>query len=690
MNRRHALACIVAVTNLMLLPRTFAEAPILQQPPDIIIGDLEGAPLTGTDEFVYTDGLDLNTVFVSDDKSDLTEIKWSFFESSTEIEINGAVSLTGGEAAGAGPVIPPLGKRLDLVNTDVGETNASFVEDGDPLTLTLRDGNDVAGATAAPPYGWAGNINEPHTVTLYAADPNTFTERTFTVYSVDNTTDGMTGSLDPVSIPPFASWQLFSFGAFVNGGSGGLGGTGIFTGMTGLCLDATSTISTVTPNRAHGWFWQSPAPFVPLVKNKYYVARMNMSKSGQVNNPTQPPPAGQETTYDTIPVWDFVWSNVNTGVLPGYFNHGQNTGFVDAAGGSAGIGRPQGRTTYYSFYAPQATQTLPWKGELTGADAVDNQYSAFSVNAAGYGDMRFLFRLLDFDSNGANAMIDTGIICMETLEVASGDLPSLKASATATVYGSETPNFSASTHETIIFDDPTHIPLRAGEVVLVPNGDNSVTFDLAFTPQTTLNAGNAFGALGILQPDLLPLQADTIPPPGGGFNIENSAKSNPILHEADQLYLVRSKVRNEVNLFANTVPSPTTALGQSLDPFDALQMNVKSATSEQFQFSVTTRASPFDLGPRIMDRAFSPRHVAQTGGVAGEYTALWYSHNPSAADLINSFPGANQFRAWLFFINQNVIGTQRGFSASNYGPSGRDDFSVETLIVQKVPTPSLP
>jgi hypothetical protein len=73
---------------------TYAEAPIIADPGDVIIGDLEGAtnPATGTNVFVFPDAFNLGDI-VSDDQTDDADIKWSFFEATGLITINGVESL---------------------------------------------------------------------------------------------------------------------------------------------------------------------------------------------------------------------------------------------------------------------------------------------------------------------------------------------------------------------------------------------------------------------------------------------------------------------------------------------------------------------------------------------------------------------------------------------------------------------
>jgi hypothetical protein len=651
-----------------------ATAPVLDQPPDIIIGDLEGDAINGDDVFVFTDALDLRDVFVSDDTETVTDIKWSFFEASQgDISINGAAPLTPAEAAGAGPVNPPAPKSLGTVNGDAGETPPG--EDGDALTLTIRDNTAVGGPP--PPYGWdPANILANHTVTLYASDCSTFSERTFTVYTVDNTTDGFTGTLDTITVPPFTDWTLFSFAGLTNQGGGGRGGDPGFVGLTGLCLNAGGQTA---GSGFAGWFWQSNQHFVQLVKNAYYVARLEMDRTGQLNNPVQPPPPAQagQLDWDTIPLWDTVFSNVNAGVV-GFFSHGQNSMILDNAGDANGIDRPQGLSTFFHYYAPSPTLAPQWTGDLTGAESGDNAYSPFAPVAATYGDMLFEFRMLDFDSTGINSQIDAGIICMETIEMFRGDLPTLLSGGGTVVYGSSATGLADSTHQLRYFDDPSGS--RAGEEPVLPlNPDNSVPVQLTNTPQQSLNGGVAFVSAAFLEGDVIKGDPDFITAPNGGL-VENAAKLDPVLHEDSTLYIMQVRLRNEN---PGRVTGDPGGPGTTYDPFDAMIMAIHSAANEHNHFSTITRASP--LGLQIHDRAFSPRDPSQLAPTT--YVNMFYGHNASLVDP-NDFPNGNRFNANAQFVNTNQLGTENGFNPGNIGPSGLDPFSVESIWVVKVPTPS--
>jgi hypothetical protein len=403
MKKGFALTLLTVAIALVQVSTTHATAPVISNPGDVIIGDLENAPTsTSTNVFVAPDIINADQI-VTDDTPD-NQIKWSFTSSTTDIEINGVPrldpSLTG--LGADDPTSPRLISRLDLENNDDGQD--VDVEDGNARTFTFRDVSlspNVANPGDTGPAGPPGLVNT-NTITLFASDCTTFSAKDIVVFSIRGESDGLSGGGPEIIYT--ADFTTTDDG-WIGGNQAGFGGT-VASGATGLCMTVPAAGNNLV-------LWVSPDGYIELVNNAIYRVRTGVSTD--------------QTAADAIPFWFFIADNAQLLGGPGG-NFGHFAWVLDVDGGAQGIGRANGRTSYDFWFAPNAVATPQW------------QSGAFTVGADPFNDLRLQYQVID-----ANAALqtqnDSGTICVENIEVARIDHDSLQVSST--VYN---PPLDTSTH----------------------------------------------------------------------------------------------------------------------------------------------------------------------------------------------------------------------------------------------------
>jgi hypothetical protein len=463
------------------IPAIYGMAPVIRTPPDFVIGDLEVREVTdgvfmatGTfNRFVYPTDYNILDLFVSDDDQTAEQIKWSFIDASDSITINGVSTL-----ASAGDAIePPTNKRIRLNNTDPAE------EDSDADTLTFRDEAASPVGSDPGPYADPASAVTARTLTLFASDCSTFTTKDFIVYTVDDTSDSISGGVSGVTVQD-SNFAADGALGWTGGNAFGLPGTyGLnLNGLNGLCMESDFTGD-------FGTFWNSPEAWLELVDNNVYQCVYSMSTD--------------QSTVDAIPFWSSIYDNLNGAFL----NFGGEKFFIDVVGGAAGIGRTQGVDQFETWFAPNAVTTPQWK------TAIANPANA------GVLDMRVTVRDLDLnDSIVADA--DAGTICLERVVINRFDADQLDG----TVVLNDA--IDPSTH--IIFN-PGYS--SAGAVAGSSVSAGSAT--LTLTPQAS------GGVDGIeLQPAISAIAEDLV----NGFT--NPLKYHPVTWDADARYCIEIDMRS--------------------------------------------------------------------------------------------------------------------------------------------------
>jgi len=363
---------------------------------DIVVAD--DTPVSGSNDFVYPDAIDLNTIG-SDQDTTSSALIWSYYDASGHYSINNTPSLTPGEVG----VLPPAGKRIagPLATNDDPEA-----VDSSKFTITVRNTtlSPVGGPNTDP--GAAGIVpGMTDTVLIYASDGDQYTSGGTVIYTDNDGTDRLSpaGGTKIIDLDFTASAQNW-FGQTkqaTNGGSATFAQT-----ASGLCL----TLSAAGDNVV---VWTSPYGLLQLTSNTVYEIRATM-------NTTQ-------TEQDHIPFWDLGIINLDvSGAQTGANSYGGNFYFLDnlgdlsnSLGGSQGIGNF--RNEFVVYWTPLSVNLPSWQSTTTGA---------FQPAADAFNDGQLSFRSYDIGSSGYGASADFGTICMSHLAVYSHDISTLQVGAT--------------------------------------------------------------------------------------------------------------------------------------------------------------------------------------------------------------------------------------------------------------------
>jgi hypothetical protein len=517
---------------LIQVSTSHATAPVIADPGDVIIGDLEGihGPATGSNIFVFPDAIDLNAI-VTDATPD-NQIKWSFTTDAghfASIRINGvgpvAATLLGLDDDD--PTSPRAANRIDLNNTDTGQPGD--LADGDPFTATFRNVVLSPGVSDENPYfGPAGFITtQTAVVTLFASDCSTFSSLNITVYAAQGSSDSISGGG-----PQLLATVDFTAttDGWIGGAIGGLGGT-VSSGASGLCMTVPAA-----GNNLVGWF--SPEGYVELVANTIYRVRANLTMSA----PASPP-------ADTIPLLLFQYDNFFTA------GNGNNIGgfawILDVDGDAQGIGRGNGRNQYDFWLAPNAVATAQWNA------------GAFTVAADAVNDIR-----LQFVVNDANVNLltqnDAGTICLQSIEVASIGHDNLQGT---TVYN---PLINSATHFAGANND-----VGTGTAT-INNGTNVANIQLGTTGDNRRTVGPFDPLQANLNQQLYPVvwEANTLYRISVGIRAATSV-TDPI----DAIFMALDVTNNEIGMNSYTTSSGGAVMVHAASP------TLTSSTYEGYLFS---------------------------------------------------------------------------------------------------------
>lgn len=399
----------------------------------------------------------------------------------------------------------------------------------------------------------------------------------------------------------------FDFGAAAAGWYGGVvsGGGSVFLEPNGgMCLSTPASGDNISG-------WVSPDAYIPLVDMS--VAQIQITASTD------------QTTANQIPAWDLSYDNIySTGQGPAY---GGELIVLDTAGGANGVGRPQGRTSFEIWAAPNAALAPQWRGTLNTGAPGENNNSAFTPAADPLNDTRLVYRTIDIASDSYGAGVDSGKLCVKSLRATRRLIPALQTLSTPYTGG-----ITNATHEAQTLAQAQE---NAGSAQIFDNGQ-SATFQLT---------ASGPGSRKTLFPFI-----DSLFDAG---NPAAYAPLYPISWASDTIYLGTIFVASFVN--GGLAPEGT-------DPPDTVMVNLDAATSELVNIHFTTRG-----GPGYFAAAASPRLVSTAGGVQ-PYIGFFHGHHVTAVDL-NVLPNANRLRIQADFYNTAAIAPQ-GFGANPFLVSG--------------------
>ncbi len=198
--------------------------------------------------------------------------------------------------------------------------------------------------------------------------------------------------------------------------------------------------------------------FVPLVPDSVYRVGVTASTDA--------------VTTDTIPYWGIKYDNFYDNAHGNTYG-GQAT-FLDGSGGANGIGRPNGRTEFEFWIAPNAALTQSWNG------TVDPSNGAFDLSTAAFRDMNLTF-FIDDTNEGIHASQRSGTICVTNLRVDRFDINALTVAEV--VYDAAISN-------------ATYVPQTSGEALALSAGtswindaeDKSAHFQIPTPPSSPVGA----------------------------------------------------------------------------------------------------------------------------------------------------------------------------------------------------------
>lgn len=465
MKKGYALTLLTAAIALLQVSTSHANAPIIADPGDILIGNLD--PATSPGIFVYPDAFSLSD-YTTDETPDAS-IKFSFrMVSGNNIRINGVQGLSAltGLNDPTNPVVistastaaTNLNKQIQAVTLVTNDGVNRFAEpsngDSDPFTVTFRNATlnvDNSAPSATTPVGTVDTA----VLTLFASDGNTFGQRNLTVYSVRGVNDSR-GFKNPTTFSSIDLAQTTNAAQWQGGAASGFGGS-VSSGSSGLCMTVPAAGNNLV-------LWVSPERYFDLVNNTIYRVRAQITMS----NPATPP-------ADTIPLLLFTYDNFNASGNGN--NYGGFAWILDVDGDAQGIGRASGRNNYDFWFAPNSVATPQW------------QSGAFAPAADTSNDPR-----LQFQVNDANANIltqnDAGTICIKSLVISSVNRDLLGGPTVWNPPINTSTHFARANNETAA-DGTGSINngLAQANITVATNGDHRITFG-PFNP-SALNQNQA-------------------------------------------------------------------------------------------------------------------------------------------------------------------------------------------------------
>lgn len=571
---------LLTVALAMIGFQAMAMAPVISEIPSPIVGN---ADVTAANTFVFVDAIDL-TQYVTDDTSPTASIVWSYEETGTKYLLNGVTPINVSDPAGV--EINPGPKRID--NQVLG---GELDLDTNPKTVTIRN-NDLSplgGSTTTP--GTTGII-EAGTITLFASDGSTFSQRDLVIYS-DN------GGLDRLSVPSTQPgtpvvidppWSLTKPWA-----SSTLAGTVTETRSTNsICLDAAIT--------GDNWgMWVGPANQLPMVANAVYDIQLHMTGSNAAPGHT--------------PFWDItVDNNNNDGTGPNLY--GADLFFLDNENGANAVIATA--KDYHLVWTPAAMTTPQFQ------DA-SNVNSLFAPAHATDKDGRFMFRVLDLyggGTSGIKANEQYGTVCISGLTITRYDVTQMKKVG-ASIYDNQsftsTPGNPGSVNPVEVLTDET-ISYAGGQITVTPTvaGRN-----LLFTNIYPGDTNNPFD--------------------GSAASVAAQADNYPVPYEPGTIY------RIQVSVVAPDANSAT-------NPPDVFWINADTPTNEVIMQSFVTSgaglsAMPKTGTPQIYTAFYHTNFGTQTNIGAG-----WQRFRPIFAYAnLDSLGGIGNDNSGAFTISRIAV-----------------------------------
>ena len=276
--RKGFTVTLLAVAIAMLGSYAMAEAPVIGNIPDVVVGDAEGG--TESNVFVYSTDIDLTAV-VTDDVTSAAAITWSYIVAGDKIRINNADTIATPDEA----VAPASAKVIygpGSTNNDPADEDATI------STITFRN-NDLSpvGGPNVDPVTVGIVESETAMVVLYASDGDKASSAVITVYTNNDGADALSNQGEVVYTENF-----------VTGGDS----EWVFKDVANTTDNLNDGICIVTPEGGQNFgSWYSPdnSNVADLVDNAVYRIRFTMSSN--------------QTTVKQTPLWGMLVDNRGAG-----------------------------------------------------------------------------------------------------------------------------------------------------------------------------------------------------------------------------------------------------------------------------------------------------------------------------------------------------------------------------------------
>jgi hypothetical protein len=410
-----------------------AMAPVISDLPSPIIGN--EAIASPPNAFVYPDAFNLDT-FVTDDVTSDGAIIWSYENAGGRYSINGVDPLSG-----ANPNSPGT-SRLDTQDLDTGQAG----QDSNAHTITLRDTtySPVGGPNTAPP---TTGIVANELVTLFASDGTTYSMKEMMIYTDNGGEDRLSSgfevlqSIDWLQSAASTNWITSKFEDN--------GQTAAHTNVNGqgLCIQVgQSNTGAVVAN------WISPYQFIELTALKVYRIRTTVN-AGNL-------PAG------TTPLWGLTVDNLDNSGTVIDNKYGMEFFVLDNVGGANSV---NGTTQKDFWFTPLPVLADDWNNPTTGI---------FQPSLDANNDARVIFRIVQASSTGYGGELDSGRVCLESIEVASVDINSLAVSSS----DYSVSNLTSSTHFVTNLASTATPTFSGGNLTLTPPGGGWTVALIQVTP----------------------------------------------------------------------------------------------------------------------------------------------------------------------------------------------------------------
>jgi hypothetical protein len=379
--------------------------------------------------------------------------------------------------------------------------------------------------------------------------------------------------------------------------------------------------------------WVSGENDIPLMDQVVYRARLNVNTD--------------QSGTDAIPLFNFNYDNFQTGA--GFLNYGGEHWIWDGsgAGGSQGIGRPNGRDVFEVFFAPPVLNFDTWRSSNP------NGSTAFDAAADDINDIRITFRILDL-GGGADALsatADLGTICIESATISTVLIGTIDAKKESI--------YNVGLHDGIAGagSDPnsaarTYFEQSDENLVSYPNVQADIVSGAWQVSLGTIPTGTGI-VRATLGPDVV--ATGSILLPGNQLRPE---RFYPILWETDTIYMTEADVR--------------TGTGSGTDAADVMIFNFEAYGAEL--------GGTHFITPQGADLSSVPGRTGPDGGgmlhagappTGTAETAVWFFSGNNEPANPNAIANANGWKAQIDLFNREDL--------NGGGTSGQDQFIAERV-----------